>query len=39
MFSPIPEACESHDSPKMVKVNFYAQVIQTNKTLLKNKKK
>lgn len=39
MFSLIPVACESHDSPKMVKVNLYAQVIQTNKTLLKNKKK
>lgn len=39
MFSLIPVACESHDSPKMVKVSLYAQVIQTNKTLLKNKKK
>lgn len=39
MFSLIPVACESHDSPKMVKVNLYAHVIQTNKKLQKNKKK
>lgn len=38
MFSLIPVACESHDSPKMVKVNLYAHVIQTNKTLLENNK-